>query len=148
MLAACGQTTGGSAEPVRIAAVRQAPPPAPATVSLNAARIDGLGAVLTDQDGMTLYRFDQDSADPPTSECDASCTVTWQPLVAAGDLVVAGLDRELAATMPRVDGDRQVTINGWPLYRFTGDRQPGDTLGHGVAGTWHAATPTGAKATP
>lgn len=147
-LGACGQSTAGTAAPAGAAAsaVRQQEPPA--TVSLNAAEVEGLGAVLTDQDGMTLYRFDEDSADPPTSVCDADCTTQWPPVLADGELVVAGLDRELVNTAPRVDGNRQVTITGWPLYRYAGDRRPGDALGHGVDGVWHAVTPEGGRAAP
>jgi predicted lipoprotein with Yx(FWY)xxD motif len=141
----CTQTTGGVAAPGGVAAATAGQPP-PATVPLNAAKVEGLGAVLTDQDGMTLYRFDEDSADPPTSSCDADCVATWPPVLADGEIIVAGLDRELVGTMVRVDGDRQVTIGGWPLYRFAGDREPGDALGHGRSGTWHAATPEGGKA--
>ncbi len=40
--------------------------------------------------------------------------------------------------MVRADGSTQVTLNGWPLYRFARDTAPGDTKGEGVGGTWHA----------
>jgi predicted lipoprotein with Yx(FWY)xxD motif len=146
VLSACGQATAGTSTPVEVAAVKQEQPPG--TVSLNAAEIPGLGAIVTDQDGLTLYRFDQDTANPSSSNCDATCVAQWPPVIAEGEIVVAGLDKELVGTVPRVDGDTQVTLDGWPLYRFAGDREPGDARGDGVDGIWHATTPAGAGSAP
>ncbi|MER6984298.1 hypothetical protein ABT317_46965, partial [Streptomyces carpinensis] len=36
-----------------------------------------LGKVLTDSAGMTFYRFDQDTAEPPKSNCDGDCAKAW-----------------------------------------------------------------------
>lgn len=144
-LSSCGaRSTAGTGTPAPAplaAAARQAEP-----VSLTAARIAGLGTILTDQDGMTLYRFDEDSADPPTSTCDGDCAAAWPPLVADGEIVTAGLDDALVGTAPRVDGDDQVTVGGRPLYRFAQDREPGEARGHGVADAWFAVTPDGGRA--
>lgn len=145
-LAACGRATSGEAEPVAIGIAAAGQEEPPVTTSLNAAEVDGLGRVLTDQDGMTLYRFDKDSAEPPTSNCDSECAVDWPPALADGEIVVAGVDRSLVDSVPRVDGNRQLTIDGWPLYRFAGDQKPGDAVGHGIAGAWFAVTPDGGKA--
>lgn len=46
----------------------------------------------------------------------------------------------------RDDGRLQVTIGGWPVYRFSGDTEPGDTNGQGVGSTWFGVTPDGQKA--
>ncbi|MFD9330784.1 hypothetical protein [Streptomyces sp. NPDC060065] len=46
----------------------------------------------------------------------------------------------------RTDGTLQVTIGGWPVYRFSKDLEPGDTNGQGVGGTWFGVTPDGQKA--
>ena len=49
-----------------------------------------------------------------------------------------------------VDGKAQVTYNGHPLYRFSGDQKPGDTNGQGVSafgGLWYAVSPTGDQVT-
>ena len=42
------------------------------------------------------------------------------------------------------DGTKIVTYNHRPLYRFSGDSQPGDTNGQGSGGVWFVITPTGA----
>ena len=36
---------------------------------LSAGTIAGVGSVVTDADGKTLYRFDKDISQPPTSNC-------------------------------------------------------------------------------
>ena len=42
------------------------------------------------------------------------------------------------------DGDEQVTVDGWPLYFFSGDAAPGDTNGQGVGDVWYVVGPDGA----
>ena len=46
----------------------------------------------------------------------------------------------------RPDGTSQLTLGGWPVYRFAGDTEPGATGGQGSSGTWFAVTPEGKKA--
>jgi predicted lipoprotein with Yx(FWY)xxD motif len=43
--------------------------------------------------------------------------------------------------MTRDDGSLQVTYNGYPLYTYTGDINPGDANGDGLAGIWSLAKP-------
>jgi hypothetical protein len=50
-------------------------------------------------------------------------------------------------TVTRADGSRQLTLDGWPLYEYSGDLSAGETNGQGVDGTWYAVTATGAKNT-
>jgi hypothetical protein len=38
-------------------------------------------------------------------------------------------------------------VNGWPVYRYARDVQPGDAKGQGVGLTWYAVTQQGKKAT-
>jgi hypothetical protein len=37
----------------------------------------------------------------------------------------------------------QLTYDGWPLYRYSGDAKPGEANGQGVGGVWFAMTPEG-----
>ncbi|MGW6708228.1 SCO0930 family lipoprotein [Streptomyces sp. NPDC054956] len=107
---------------------------------------DQLGSVLTDSAGFTLYRFDKDTAKPSKSNCDGDCAKTW-PVVAAGDATAAaGMDPALLGEVVRTDGSKQLTVAGWPVYRFSKDTKAGDTNGQGVGGTWFAAAPDGKKA--
>ncbi|WP_020671997.1 hypothetical protein [Amycolatopsis nigrescens] len=115
--------------------------------SLAVAEVGGLGEVVTASDGRTLYRFDKDTANPPVSHCHGDCAAQWPPLLAGESMPpAAGIDPALLGTATREDGAEQVTLNGWPLYRYAKDSAAGDVKGHGVGGTWFAATPEGKKA--
>ena len=102
--------------------------------------------MLTDQSGMTLYRFDKDTAKPPKSNCDGDCAKAWPPMLATGDVQVQGVDKSLVGKVTRSDGTEQVTVGGWALYRYAKDTKAGDANGQGVGGAWYAANAKGGKA--
>jgi predicted lipoprotein with Yx(FWY)xxD motif len=151
-LAACGD----AADPAPAAEAAVAPPaaeapaaPAPAAPEPETvARLStGVGVVATTDEGLTLYRFDEDSNDPATTACLDACTQRWIPLTVDGSaLPGAGVDGALLGTLQRPDGTTQATLEGWPLYTFVGDTAPGQTNGEGVGGTWHAIAPDGRPA--
>jgi len=105
-----------------------------------------LGKVLTDSAGMTLYRFDKDTAEPPKSSCDGDCAKKWPPVPADDASAGEGIDKSLLGSVTRSDGSKQLTVGGWPAYRFAKDTQAGDTKGQGVGGTWYVLNPEGKKA--
>ncbi|MEV6952216.1 SCO0930 family lipoprotein [Streptomyces sp. NPDC051183] len=161
---ACGGDDAGSADSVKPAgAASQAPaaddgygsggsgagdsaPGAEPAGQLAVSQNGQIGTLLTDSAGRTLYRFDKDTAKPPKSNCDGDCAKTW-PVVAAGDVTAAaGTDPSLLGEVVRSDGSKQLTVAGWPMYRFAKDTKAGDTNGQGVGGTWFAAAPDGKKA--
>ncbi len=116
-------------------------------VKLAVAQVGNLGDVVTDQNGLTLYRFDKDKAKPSASNCNDACAMTWPP--ALGDptsVQLQGVDMALVGAVTRQDGTKQLTLNGWPLYTYAKDTAPGEALGQGVGKTWFAATPQGKKA--
>ncbi len=92
-----------------------------------------LGSILVDPDGLTLYLFTPDDAGEST--CYDSCAALWPP-VAAETPIAGGLDPSVFGSAPRADGADQLTVRGWPLYRFASDVSPGDTTGQGVEGVW------------
>ncbi|MCH0539745.1 hypothetical protein I3F58_09245 [Streptomyces sp. MUM 203J] len=106
------------------------------------------GTVLTDSEGRTLYRFDKDSANPPKSACEGECAKAWPVVSAEGAKPPAGVDPAALGVLTRADGTKQLTVDGWPMYRYAKDAEPGDVNGHGVGGTWYAAAPDGSKAEP
>jgi len=139
ILAACGSGGygGGSADrPEKPAKVRTADR-ADAAATLAVGTINGDRRVLTDASGLTLYRFDQDGRD--TSACNGACATTWPPLAppADGAVVAAPGITGTTGVITRADGTEQVTLNGVPLYRFSGDQTPGDATGDGFSGVWH-----------
>ncbi|MEU6372685.1 SCO0930 family lipoprotein [Streptomyces sp. NPDC046909] len=105
-----------------------------------------LGKVLTDSAGLTLYRFDTDTAEPPKSSCDGDCATTWPPVPADDATAGEGIDKALLGEVTRTDGSKQLTIGGWPAYRYVKDVNAGDVNGQGVGGKWYALAPTGKKA--
>ena len=117
-------------------------------VQLTASRAGDLNPVVVNGAGLTLYRFDNDSNNPPTSTCNGECAQTWPPVTISprGKIFVAGIKPSAVGTVKRADGTLQVTIGGWPVYRFAQDTKRGDTLGQGVGGTWFGVTPAGGKA--
>ncbi|GAA1005269.1 MULTISPECIES: SCO0930 family lipoprotein [Streptomyces] len=105
-----------------------------------------LGKVLTDSAGMTLYRFDADTAEPPKSNCDGDCAKAWPPVPADDAAAGAGIDESLLGEVTRSDGTKQLTIGGWPAYRYAKDTKAGEINGQGVNGKWFALAPDGKKA--
>ena len=62
----------------------------------------------------------------------------------------AGLHGKLG-TLHRAGGPAQATLNGKPLYRYSGDRGHGEANGEGIeafGGTWHAALAAPASSAP
>jgi predicted lipoprotein with Yx(FWY)xxD motif len=94
-----------------------------------------IGTILTDENGMTLYVFDQDKGD--ASNCYDECAGNWPPLLADEDAVPEG-DYGL---ITRRDGSQQWTYEGKPLYLWPQDSTPGDVTGDGINGVWHVAKP-------
>jgi predicted lipoprotein with Yx(FWY)xxD motif len=130
-------------------AAPSAPPspltPVKLTEQLNAKTIKKMGKVVTDQNGWVLYRFDSDTAKPSKSNCEAKCAKIWPPAVTDGNPVLNGVDASLVGTVTRADGSMQITLNGWPLYRYIGDKAPGQWKGQNVGAKWFVSAPDGKK---
>lgn len=107
--------------------------------------IPQMGRVVTDGAGFVLYRFDKDSNNPPTSNCVGECARIWPPALTDGKPVLTGIDPDKVGTLTRQDGTKQLTLDGWPLYRYIGDTKPGQWKGQGVGGTWFVIAPDGKK---
>jgi predicted lipoprotein with Yx(FWY)xxD motif len=119
------------------------------SVALVLMKVGNLGQIVTDRGGMTLYRFDRDTAKPESkSNCENDCAKKWPPLLVpeGAQFELTGVDSANVGTVTRADGSRQVTLGGWPLYYFSGDKAPCDINGQGLGGTWFASKATGAKA--
>ncbi|KQV04433.1 MULTISPECIES: hypothetical protein [unclassified Kitasatospora] len=114
--------------------------------SLAAGNTAKFGAIVLDGLDYTLYRFDKDTANPSASNCNADCAAKWPPVPVNAQSTIKGIDGKLVGSVTRADGTKQLTLGGWPLYRFAGDKAPGETNGQGVGGTWFIAAPDGKKA--
>ncbi|MGH3753861.1 MAG: hypothetical protein ACRDRP_14415 [Pseudonocardiaceae bacterium] len=146
-LSACGGGGyGGGAAPVNQPQANQEVSQA-AGVRLAVAQVGNLGQVVTDQNGLTLYRFDKDKAKPSASNCNSACAEAWPPVLGdSANLQLQGVDAALVGAVTRTDGTKQLTLNGWPLYTYAKDTAAGEAKGQGVGKTWFAVTPAGKKA--
>jgi predicted lipoprotein with Yx(FWY)xxD motif/predicted outer membrane protein len=115
---------------------------------LSTTKSGSFGVVVIDAKGHTLYRFDKDSAAPSRSNCVGTCVRKWPPVLAGDQLSTKGLDQGLVGRVKRRDGRWQLTLAGWPLYRYAGDRSLGDVKGQNDDGVWFAIGPDGKKAEP
>ena len=153
-LVAAGAVVAGAAGYVAIAhwgATSDQPTAPAAGTSVAATTLTGpnlatrqtpLGLVAT-SDGFTVYEYTKDTNKPPASNCSGSCATSWPPVLAGDTPWLKGVSADKVGTVDRPDGTKQLTLNGWPLYRYAKDAQPGDTTGNGVGGTWKALNPEG-----
>jgi predicted lipoprotein with Yx(FWY)xxD motif len=93
------------------------------------------GKALVNDDGLTLYTFDNDSKGK--SNCNGQCANLWLPLIATTGASASG-DFSL---ITRADGRKQWAYKNKPLYSWSKDTKPGDTTGDGVNSVWHIAAP-------
>ncbi len=121
----------------------------PAAYEVRTGTVKGLGTILVDGQGFTLYLFVPDK-DSGHSTCYSTCALGWPPLLlpAGVSTPVAGpgVKASLLGTTRRTDGSTQLTYNGWPLYTWTNDSQPGEATGQGLnnlGGLWYVLSPSG-----
>ncbi|MFG1815416.1 hypothetical protein ACGFIF_16725 [Kribbella sp. NPDC049174] len=114
---------------------------------LKVQRVPGLTPIVTSASGRTVYRFDDDSANPSASTCFDACAKLWEPVLAGSGVEIdgGGIDERLIDTIDRPEG-KQVTLKGWPLYYFKDDLKLGELAGQGRGGLWFAVNPQGGKA--
>lgn len=99
--------------------------------------IPGLGTVLVNGEGLTVYHLTTDTSTETT--CTGGCAQVWPPLPATnGDQSSTGSDT--FGTFKRPDGGVQLTFHGMLLYTYAGDSAPGQANGQGIGGTWFAVT--------
>ena len=62
-----------------------------------------------------------------------------------------GVKASLLGTTVRTGGIEQITYNGWPLYLWHDDSQPGQATGQGLndsGGLWYVLDPDGVPVIP
>ena len=96
--------------------------------------------IVVDGSGRTLYHLSGETARHVL--CTGSCLRTWPPLTVgsrATKLVEGRGVQGRLAIFRRPDGRLQVTLRGFPLYRFASDRVAGQARGNGIhrsGGVW------------
>ena len=130
------------------AAASAAPQHKTSTAAVKTAKVKGLGVILVNAKGRTLYTFAKDQRRHVT--CTGKCATYWPPLKAksAGKPTGAGAVKSklLGADMSPAGGE-VVTYNKWPLYTYLGDGGAGQANGQDISqegGKWYVITPSGA----
>jgi predicted lipoprotein with Yx(FWY)xxD motif len=110
----------------------------------------GVGKVLVDSNGMTLYYFEKDQKGSGKSKCEGACAAAWPPLTTEGEAeAMSGVNTAMLGTIQRSDGTTQVTYAGWPLYTFIEDKKPGEDNGtdsKAFGASWYPIHSNGQKA--
>jgi predicted lipoprotein with Yx(FWY)xxD motif len=139
LTAACGGSSYGSASSASSSGT---------TAKSSAANVStastGVGKILVDAQGRTMYAFAADSKGK--SNCTGSCLTYWPP-VKAGSIpkASAGVTATFGV-LHRQDGTTQLTVDGYPMYTYIGDSKPGATTGQGKnlsGGLWWVVSPSG-----
>jgi predicted lipoprotein with Yx(FWY)xxD motif len=150
-LAGCGGGSSSSTTATEAAKTSTLPAPKPpppnaeeGTVFVSLGSAKGLGEVLVNSEGRTLYAFSGGS-------CEGACAKAWPPLLDEnGEPQPSnGTAAARLGTVRRPDGTTQVTYAGHPLYAFGGDKMPGEANGNGQSafgGTWTALKGSGEPA--
>jgi predicted lipoprotein with Yx(FWY)xxD motif len=118
-------------------------PPAETPFTPGTTQATALGLVLADDNGMTLYTFENDRNDTGgdgdgDSDCNGDCATNWPPVIASATDTATGL----FGIITRDDGSTlQWTFKGLPLYHYVGDTAAGDTSGEGLNDIWFVARP-------
>jgi predicted lipoprotein with Yx(FWY)xxD motif len=167
-VAACGSSgsTGSSGTPASGGSSASASSPSAASnagastssITISAKSVSGLGTVLVNQKGQTLYMLTSEKGDKITCTASSGCLHAWPetdlPSGATAAKAGSGVKASLLGTVKGATGQMEVTYNGWPLYTFIGDSAAGQAKGQGLTnfgGTWYvlntAGSPVTAKAT-
>jgi predicted lipoprotein with Yx(FWY)xxD motif len=143
-VAACGGDAATASRP----ASTSTPTAKTASATVDVAK-SGLGPILVDSEGRTLYLWQADTE--PKSTCSDACATAWPPLLTTGAPTAgSGAKASLLGTTKRSDGAEQVTYHQHPLYLFTGDTASGQTTGQGSTGfgaPWYVLSPGGNQIT-
>jgi predicted lipoprotein with Yx(FWY)xxD motif len=144
LLTACGGSSGSSssstttstAQPggqATSAALSNVPPPGSTVLHVQKSSI---GWVLAVANGQVVYAYDKDPKGGPPA-CTGSCAQMWLPVM-GGNPVASPADKGLGtlSTVATVNGAKQITYNGSPLYTFKGAKALA-TKGNGMDGVWH-----------
>ena len=121
----------------------------PGEARVDARDLPRLGTILVDGQGHTLYMFVPDHRKKVS--CTGRCAGAWPPLTVVKNVKPTagkGVDRSLLDTLPDPQDPmlRVITYNGWPLYGYAEDSEPGDTNGQGLnadGGYWYVLRPSG-----
>ena len=147
-VAACGSSSSstaagspGSSAPAGVSSS--------ASATISAKSVPGVGTVLVNGQGQTLYMLTSEKGGKITCTAANGCIQAWpETLLTSGATAAAGsgVQSSLLGTVKDASGNLEVTYNHWPLYTFSGDSGPGVAKGQGLTsfgGTWYVLSGSG-----
>jgi predicted lipoprotein with Yx(FWY)xxD motif len=153
-LASCGSssksTSTGAAYPATTSSsspTSSSASSASSTVEISTKSLPGLGTVLVNGQGHTLYSFAPDKHSKVT--CVSACAAVWPPvMLASGQRPAASgqAKSSLLGSDPDPAGGQVVTYGGWPLYTYVSDVSAGLASGQALnlnGGLWYVLAPSG-----
>jgi predicted lipoprotein with Yx(FWY)xxD motif len=148
LLAACGSSTSASSTTSSSPATSStSAATGSSSVKLATRSLPGVGVVLVNGQGRTLYTFAPDKGKSVT--CTGACAAIWPPLaIASGQKASAGggVKASLLSSDANPAGGQVVTYDGWPLYLYVADPHAGTDHGQGInssGGLWYVISPSG-----
>jgi predicted lipoprotein with Yx(FWY)xxD motif len=140
--AGCGGSSASSAPKGGVAGASHST----SSVAVMTRKIKGLGTVLVNAKGRTLYTFAKDKQSRVT--CTGSCASFWPPLKTSSmkPKVGGAAKSSLAASVKNPSGGRVVSYNKWPLYTYKGDSAAGQASGEALnldGGKWYVISAAG-----
>jgi predicted lipoprotein with Yx(FWY)xxD motif len=145
-LVAAGCGGGSSASPAQAGGVAGAQHTL-STAAVMTRKISGLGVVLVNPKGRTLYVFMKDQRSRVT--CTGQCASFWPPLKwkSKSKPTAGGAAKtSLLSSVKNPSGGRVVTYNKWPLYTYSGDSAAGQAKGEAQTlngGKWYVISAKG-----
>jgi predicted lipoprotein with Yx(FWY)xxD motif len=107
--------------------------------------VAGLGKILVNSAGRTLYMFVPDKQKKVT--CVAVCAKIWPPLKGTKATAGGAVKKSLLGSDKDPAGGSVITYNKWPLYLYLGDPKSGTANGQALnmnGGLWYVLSPSGA----
>jgi len=146
-VAACGSSSSSTASGSSSSAPASASSAAP---TISAKSVPGVGTVLVNGQGQTLYLLTSEKNGKITCTAASGCTKAWPETMLTSGMSTAtasgGVQSSLLGTVKDASGNLEVTYNHWPLYTFSGDSGPGVAKGQGLVsfgGTWYVLNTAG-----
>ena len=151
-VAACGSTSSstsassGKSQP----ASTSSPSSSASAVTISAKNVPGVGTILVNGKGQTLYILTSEKGGKITCTDDNGCTKVWPdtelPKGVTSATAGSGIQASLLGTVKNSAGELYATYHGWPLYTYSGDNGPGQAHGEGITsfgGTWYVLSTPG-----
>ena len=113
LAAGCGSSSSGGNSGGQTVSPASGSSTASSGTSVLTVQSTGLGKVVADPNGRTVYEL---VGDPPSnSKCTGECESIWPPVMSGGKIVI---------------------VRGHPVFTYANDSQTGQTNGQAVNDTW------------